>query len=64
MQSFEKSIGRLEEIVAALQSGKLSLDESLKVFQEGAGIISECNTMLDEAEQKVEVLEVKETEEF
>ena len=50
---FEKSIARLDEIVKKLESGELSLDESLELFEEGSGLIKSCNKMLDEAEQKI-----------
>ena len=65
MQSFEKSINRLNEIVKQLQSGELSLDESLKVFEEGAELIGTCSNILDKAEQKVSKLSATgEKEEF
>ena len=65
MQSFEKSINRLDEIVSDLQSGKLTLDQSLKVFEEGASLVAACNKMLDQAEQKVmKISESGEAEEF
>lgn len=65
MQSFEKSINRLNEIVKQLQSGELSLDESLKVFEEGAELIGTCSSILDKAEQKVSKLSATgEKEEF
>ena len=65
MQSFEKSINRLNEIVKQLQSGELSLDESLKVFEEGAELIGTCSIILDKAEQKVSKLSATgEKEEF
>ena len=56
IMSFEQSLKRLDEIVSSLQSGKLSLDESLKLFEEGTEIIASCNRILDEAEQKVVIL--------
>lgn len=54
--SFEQSMTRLEEIVARLESGEASLDESLKLFEEGSRLMGKCNAMLDAAEQKVELL--------
>ncbi len=53
---FEKNIAELEKISAALESGEISLDESLALFEKGVKIIKECNGALDEAEQKVNVL--------
>jgi exodeoxyribonuclease VII small subunit len=54
--SFEKKIGRLEEIVQKMEGGELSLDDSLKLFEEGVKLSRECNTELSEAEQKVKLL--------
>ena len=53
---FEKNILVLEDIVSKLESGDVSLDESLKLFEEGVKIIKECNKELDNAEQKVNIL--------
>jgi exodeoxyribonuclease VII small subunit len=53
---FEKNIAELEKISASLESGEISLDESLALFEKGVKIIKECNSALDEAEQKVNVL--------
>ena len=51
--SFEQSIARLEEIVGALEKGDAQLADSLRLFEEGTRLVSACETMLDEAEQKV-----------
>ena len=53
---FEKSIARLEEIVRALDDGSAPLDESLKLFEEGVGLVRACTEKLDSAEQKVKIL--------
>ena len=53
---FEKNISVLEEIVSKLEGGDISLDESLKLFEDGVKIIKECNKELDNAEQKVNIL--------
>ena len=55
--TFEKALERLEEIVAKLESGEAPLDESLKLFEEGAKLTAQCSAMLDKAEQKVTLLE-------
>ncbi len=52
-KTFEESIDRLEEIVRSLERGEVSLTESLKLFEEGAGLITQCEKQLDEAEQVV-----------
>ena len=54
--SFEESMKRLEEIVSRLERGELSLEESLRFFEEGNELVKECSRMLDEAEQKVTLL--------
>lgn len=53
---FEKKLTRLEEIVAKMESGDLSLEDSLKFFEEGVKLSRECNTQLSQAEQKVKTL--------
>ena len=51
--SFEESISRLEEIVGALEKGDAQLADSLKLFEEGTQLVTACEAMLSEAEQKV-----------
>ena len=53
---FEEAFFRLEEIVKSLEDGNLPLDESLKLFEEGIGLLRACSKKLEEAERKVEVL--------
>lgn len=55
-QSFEQAMGRLEEIVNQLEQGDCGLDQSLKLFEEGAGLAAQCEELLDKAEQKVNLL--------
>ena len=55
-QSFEQSMERLESIVARLEKGECGLDQSLKLFEEGAGLAQQCEQLLDQAEQKVNLL--------
>ena len=55
--TFEKALTRLEEIVSLLETGDAPLDESLKLFEEGAKLTAQCSAMLDKAEQKVTLLE-------
>ena len=52
-KTFEDNLARLEEIVAALEKGDAKLAESLKLFEEGSKLVSDCGAMLDKAEQKV-----------
>lgn len=51
--TFETAMARLEEIVALLEGGKCTLDESLKLFEEGARLTAFCNESLKAAEQKI-----------
>jgi exodeoxyribonuclease VII small subunit len=53
---FEQAMARLEAIVHELEKGDLSLDESLKIFEEGIRLSKNCLKVLEEAERKVEVL--------
>ena len=53
---FEDAITRLEEIVEELESGELSLEESLSAFEEGIKLSKICAKLLNEAERKVEIL--------
>ena len=52
-QTFEQQLGRLEEIVAALEKGDVPLAESLALFEEGTKLIAGCSKQLDQAEQQV-----------
>ena len=56
MASFEESLTKLEEIVAKLEGGDLSLEDSVKLFEEGTRLSADCRRQLDEAEGKVEML--------
>jgi exodeoxyribonuclease VII small subunit len=53
---FEQSLQKLEQIVKSLESGNLPLDSALSSFQEGVGLVKQCQTLLTQAEQKVEIL--------
>lgn len=53
---FENKLKRLEEIVGKMEKGDLELDESLKLFEEGVKLTKECQTHLNQAEQKVKIL--------
>ena len=55
-QGFEESLGALEKIVAQLESGDLPLERALDLFEEGVGLARRCQTQLNDAEQKVEIL--------
>ena len=56
VEKFETSLKRLEEIVRSLESGNLSLDDSIKAFEEGVKHAAFCGKKLDDAERRVEKL--------
>ena len=60
--SFEKAMQRIEEIVAILENGKSSLDESLSLFEEATKLCSYCNQRLDDAQKKVQKYSIVNTE--
>jgi len=53
---FEQALEKLEEIVAGLEDGDLSLDESLAKYEEGVRLIRLCQKKLGEAKKKIEIL--------
>ena len=54
--NFEESMNKLELIANELESGNLSLEESMNKFEEGIKISKECNKMLEKAEKKITML--------
>ncbi len=54
--SFEELSGELESIVAKLEAGDLSLDESLALFERGTELAKKCTEMLDKAELRIKEL--------
>ena len=56
-KTFESSLARLEEIVRAMESGEIMLDESLSLYEEGIKLIKFCTKALDDTEQKVKILQ-------
>ncbi len=54
--SFEELFGELEALVAKLEAGDLSLDESLALFQRGMELSKKCTEMLDKAELRIKEL--------
>ena len=53
---FEASLKKLEEIVRRLETGSLTLEDSLKAFEEGVKHAAFCTSRLDDAERRVEIL--------
>ena len=54
--NFNKGLLQLEEIINKMESGELSLEDSLKYFEEGVKIHRQCHTALTNAEQRISVL--------
>ena len=54
--NFNKGLLKLEDIINKMESGDLSLEESLKCFEEGVKIHRQCHTALSDAEHRISVL--------
>ncbi len=55
-ERFEDALKKLEKIVSQLEEGDISLEDSLKLFEEGIRLSRICNQKLDEAEKRVDIL--------
>ncbi len=55
-KKFETALEDLEQVVEQLDSGELSLEDSLAAFEKGVGLVKFCNDKLNEVEKKVELL--------
>lgn len=56
--TFEGASARLAEIVKILEQGNSSLEESLKLYEEGVVLVRFCNDSLDNAEKKIKMLSI------
>ena len=54
--NFEVSLQKLKKIIEKLEDGEISLEESVKSFEEGIGLVKECQKQLSQAELKVKKL--------
>jgi exodeoxyribonuclease VII small subunit len=54
--NFEDALKELEEIVKKMENGDLTLDESLKLFEQGITLTRMCSAKLEHAKQKIEIL--------
>ena len=54
--SLEEAMARLEKIVAEMESDKLPLEKSLKLYEEGIGLVSQCSEHLEAAKRKIQIL--------
>ena len=55
-KKFESALEELEQVVEQLESGELSLEDSLAAFEKGVGLVRFCNQKLNEVEKKIEML--------
>ena len=60
--SFENSMKKLETVVSKLEGDEVSLEESLKLFEEGVKLMRFCHLRLNEIEEKVQILVADESE--
>ncbi|MEA3332227.1 MAG: exodeoxyribonuclease VII small subunit [Pseudomonadota bacterium] len=60
--SFEDSMKKLEEVVGKLEGEEVSLEESLKLFEQGVKLMRFCHLRLSEVEEKVQTLVADEKE--
>jgi exodeoxyribonuclease VII small subunit len=56
-KDYESALAELEKIIASMESGKLSLEDSLAAYQRGAELLTYCRDQLAQMEQKVQILE-------
>lgn len=63
-QTFESAFTRLQDLVASLEEGESTLEESLKAFEEGVSLIRYCTNVLDQAQMKIDKLTQDEAGEF
>jgi len=62
--SFEAAVSELEAVVAAMESGQLSLEASLSAYRRGAELLRFCRAFLDDAQQQIKVLEGESLRDF
>ncbi|MFO1007086.1 MAG: exodeoxyribonuclease VII small subunit [Planctomycetaceae bacterium] len=53
---FEDALSELQQIVNSLETGQVSLEQSLSQFERGVALVSHCKSLLDEAHQRVEIV--------
>ena len=57
MVGLESAMARLEEIVNEMENEKLPLDKSLKLYEEGIGLVAKCSEELEAAKRKIQILQ-------
>ncbi len=63
-KDFESALSELEALVAGMESGQLSLEQSLSNYRRGMALVKYCQRVLQEAEQQVRILEAGELKDF
>ncbi len=56
---FEAAIARLEAVVRELEDGKTSLEDAMKLYEEGVSLVRSCSTTLERAKQKIITVSVE-----
>lgn len=59
LPDFEKQLSELEKIVAGMERGEMTLEESLQAYERGIKLTRECQSALDSAQQRIDVLTEK-----
>jgi exodeoxyribonuclease VII small subunit len=54
--TFEQALAKLEEIVSAIEEGKVPLEQSIDKYAEGVELVKQCRQILDRAEKKIQLL--------
>jgi exodeoxyribonuclease VII small subunit len=55
-ETYEQRIERLKQIIEKIEDGNTSLDESIRLYEQGSVLVRQCETMLSEAEVKITTL--------
>jgi exodeoxyribonuclease VII small subunit len=55
-ETYEEKIEQLRQIIAKIEDGSTSLDESMKLYEQGAALVKQCETLLTGAEEKITTL--------
>lgn len=55
-ETYEQRIERLKQIIEKIEDGNTSLDESIRLYEQGAALVKQCETLLSEAQVKITTL--------
>ena len=62
--TFEEAMANLEQIVSEIEDGKVTLEKSIDRYAEGISLVKQCRAILDQAEQKIQLLSKSESGEL